>query len=96
MHVPAINSVESHVSSMSGVLPGSRGEGVLPLRTRWCGLLDVRYALIATKFCIAAKCRDVPEAEARSHSIIKSALPSSVAGNSMPSDLAVLRFRASS
>ena len=33
---------------------------------------------------------------APSHSIIKSALPSSVAGNSMPSDFAVLRFRASS
>jgi ketosteroid isomerase-like protein len=30
------------------------------LRTHWCGLLDVRYAPIATKFCIAAKCRDVP------------------------------------
>jgi hypothetical protein len=26
----------------------------------WCGLLDVRYAPIATKFSIAAKCRDVP------------------------------------
>jgi len=24
----------------------------------WCGLLDVRYAPIATKFCIAAKRRE--------------------------------------
>jgi hypothetical protein len=29
----------------------------------WCGLLDVRYAPIVTKFCIAAKCRDVPRGD---------------------------------
>jgi hypothetical protein len=51
----------------------SRRENVLPLhlaRARThrsslivCGLLDVRYAPIATKFCIAAKRRDAPEAD---------------------------------
>jgi len=29
----------------------------------WFGLLDVRYAPIATKFCVAAKSRDGPIAE---------------------------------
>ena len=32
-------------------------------RCTWRGLLDVRHAPIATKFCIAARCRDGPEAD---------------------------------
>ena len=39
------------------------GRGVLTLRNSLVWLLDVRYAPIATKFCIAAKCRDVPKPE---------------------------------
>ena len=30
-------------------------------RPHWCGLLGVRYAPIATKFCIAPKCRNGPQ-----------------------------------
>jgi hypothetical protein len=45
---------------------------LLGAHIHWCDLLDVRYAPIATKRCIAAKCLDVPQAEVTGYQAYRS------------------------
>jgi hypothetical protein len=65
-----------------------------------CGLVDVRYAAIATKLYIVTKCRDVPQADScvaaiASYSITSSARTRNESGIVSPIALAAARLTTS-